>query len=193
MKYFLLLILSFLSLFSDGQTNYSEIADSNIRQRVLLIRSRTDSFIKRMADKSVFKRLTGDFGVTYLLGEFYRNYLFLNKDERDANNIHNLTQYYSINDETLGLSDTIGIYYWELPIEYATETNRIEVRFKSNDDFLKVKTLNYLYRVATQEKLTQLIKSKKLKAPTIKIAVDSKNNTYIAMVKDNDKPHNYPL
>lgn len=193
MKAAFLLILTLFSLFSYGQTNYSEIANKNIRQRVLLIKSRTDSFIQKATRKSVFKRLTPDFGVTYQVGEMYQNYLFLNKYERDPDNIYDLTQYYSIGDKTLGVSDTIGVYYLELSNRFAPETYKLEVRFKSNEDYLKVKALNYLYEAATQEKLKKLIKEKQLKAPFIKIAVDGRSNTCFVLVKDKDKPHSFAL
>jgi hypothetical protein len=185
--------LTSLCLFSFGQTDYKEIADKNIQQRILLIKSRTDSFIQKVTNKAVYKRLVLDFGVTYQVGEMYQNYLFLNQYERDADNIYNLTQYYSINDKTVGLSDTIGIYYLELRNQFAPETYKLEVRYKSNDDYLKVKALNYLYLATTQQKLKQLIANKKLKEPFIKVSVDGKSNTYFVFLKDKKVSHNFAL
>lgn len=192
MKLLHLFILTFISLFSYGQTSISEIADKKIQQRVLLIKSRTDSFLNKATSKVVFKRLVPDFGVTYQVGEFYQNYLFLNRYQTDPNNIYDLTQYYTVNDTPIGVSDTIGIYYLDFQNQFAPETNKLEIRYKSND-FLKVKALNYLYQTHTQQKLKQLIRTKKLKAPFIKISVDSKSNTYFVFLKDKYKPHNYML
>jgi hypothetical protein len=193
MKLLLLNILTLVSLVSYGQTSISEIADKKIQQRVLLVKSRTDSFLNKATSKVVFKRLVPDFGVTYQVGEFYQNYLFLNKYETDPDNIYDLSQYYTINDTTLGVSDTIGIYYLEIKNQFASETYKLEVRFKSNDDYLKVKALNYLYQAATQQKLKQLIANKKLKVPFIKISVDGKSNTYFVFLKDKNMPHNFVL
>ena len=193
MKLLHLFILTFISLFSYGQTSISEIADKKILQRVLLIKSRTDSFLNKATSKVVFKRLVPDFGVTYQVGELYQNYLFLNQYETDPNNIYDLTQYYSINDKTIGVSDTIGIYYLDFQNQFAPETNKLEIRYKSNVDYLKVKALNYLYQTQTQQKLKQLIATKKLTASFIKISVDSKSNTYFIFLKDKYKPHNYVL
>src|SRR5947209_16597255 len=123
----------------------------------------------------------------------YKNYLFLNKEEQNSNNIYNLTQYYLIKDTILGFSETIGIYYLERRNQFALESNKLEIRFNSNDDYLKVKALNYIYQPETQSKLKELIKAKRLKAPFIKIAVDGNRNTYFVLVKEKDKPHNYPL
>jgi hypothetical protein len=114
MKTLLLNILTFLSLFSNGQTSISEIADKKVQQRVLLIKSRTDSVLNKVTNRAVFKKFVADFGVTYQVGEFYQNYLFLNRYETDPENIYDLTQYYTINDSVLGVSDTIGIYYLEI-------------------------------------------------------------------------------
>ena len=178
-------------LFSSGQTSINEITDKNIQHRVLLIRFRTDSLLKKTSNKNVFKLFTADFKVTYQQGEFYRNYLFLNMDERDPNNIYDLTQYYYFSDTALHLNDTIGVYYLELM--HWPETYSLEVRFKSNDDYLKVQALNHLYQPATQEKLRQLIKSRKITEPYIKIAVNGKSKTYFVFLKDKDKPHNLVL
>ena len=112
MKYFLLQILLLFFLYSYGQTDYGEIRDKNIQQRVLLIKSRTDSILKKVVNKAVFKRLVPDFGVTYQVGEFYENYLFLNQREDDPESIYDLTQYYSIHDKTIGLADTIAFTIW---------------------------------------------------------------------------------
>ena len=193
MKLLLPFILTFISLFSYGQTSISEIADKKILQRVLLIKSRTDSFLNKATSKVVFKRLVPDFGVTYQVGEFYQNYLFLNRYETDPNNIYDLTQYYSVNDTTIGVLDTVGIYYLDFQNQFAPETNKLEIRYKSNNDYLKVKALNYLYQTHTQQKLKQLIVTKKLKASFIKISVDGKSNTYFVFLKDKYKPHNYVL
>lgn len=193
MKTLLLNILTFLSLFSNGQTSISEIADRKIQQRVLLIKSRTDSVLNKVTNKSVFKKFVAYFGVTYQVGEFYQNYLFLNRYETDPENIYDLNQYYTINDPILGVSDTIGIYYLEIKNQFASETYKLEVRLKSNDDYLKVKALNYLYLATTQQKLKQLIANKKLKEPVIKISVDRKSNTYFVFLKDKKVSHNFAL
>lgn len=193
MRLSILYILTLASLLSFGQTNISEIADKKIQQRVLLIKYRTDSFLNKVTNKAVFKRLVPDFGVTYQVGEFYQNYLFLNKYETDPENIYDLNQYYTINDTTLDVSDTIGIYYSEIKNQFASKTYKLDVRFKSNDDYLKVKALNYLYQATTQQKLKQLISNKKLKAPFIKISVDGKSNTYFVFLKDKNMPHNFVL
>lgn len=193
MKTLLLTILTFLSLFSNGQTSISEIADKKIQQRVILIKSRTDSVLSKVTNKAVFKKFFADFGVTYQVGEFYQNYLFLNRYETDPENIYDLSQYYTINDTLLGVSDTIGIYYFEIKNQFASETSKLEVRLKSNDDYLKIKALNYLYLATTQLKLKQLIVNKKLKEPFIKLSVDGKSNTYFVLLKDKKVSHNFAL
>lgn len=161
--------------------------------RVLLIKHRTDSFLLKTVNRNVFGKLNANFGVTYQIGKFGRNYQFLNKEEQDPENIYALSQYYSINDRSIGLSDTIGVYYLELKNKFAPETNSLEVRFTSNDDYLKVKALNYLYNATTQERYKKLIKLKKLKDPIIIISVDGKSNTYFVLVKDKNRIHNYAL
>ena len=193
MKTLLLNILTFLSLLSNGQTSISEIADKKIQQRVLLIKSRTDSVLNKVTNKVVFKKFVADFGVTYQVGEFYQNYQFLNRYETDPENIYDLNQYYTFNDPVLGVSDTIGIYYLEIKNQFASENYKLEVRLKSNVDYLKVKALNYLYLSTTQQKLKQLIANKKLKKPFIKISVDGKSNTYFVFLKDKKVSHNFPL
>ena len=186
-------MLTFMSLYSNGQTSISEIADKKIQERVLLIKSRTDSFLNKATSKVVFRKFVPDFGVTYQIGEFYQNYLFLNKYEKDGENIYDLTQYYSVNDRTLGVSDTIGIYYLDFQNQFASETNKLVVTFKSTEDYLKVKALNYLYQKTTLKKLKLFITTHKLKAPFVKISVDRKSNTYFVFLKDKNKPHNYLL
>lgn len=119
--------------------------------------------------------------------------MFLNQYENDPDNIYDLNQYYTINDSILGVSDTIGIYYLEIKNQFAFETYKLEVQLKSNDDYLKLKALNYLYLATTQKKLKQLIAKKKFKEPFIKISVDGKSNTYFVFLKDKKNPHNFAL
>jgi hypothetical protein len=193
MKTVLLLLLISFNLYSTGQTDYSEIANKDIQRRVLLIKSRTDSFVRKMTNNNVFRRLVPHYGVTYLDGEFGKSYLFLNQYKTLPEDIYNLTQFYSINDKTLGVSDTIGIYYLEISNQFAPETYSLELGFRSNDDYLKVKALNYLYLPATQKKLKDIISAQQLKAPSIKITVDGKSNTYFVLIKGENKPHNFAL
>lgn len=193
MKLLLLIVVIFSHLLSNGQSSIAEISDKKIQQRVQLIRHRTDSFLTKFADGIVARRLTADFEVTYEVGEFYNNYVFLNKEEHDPNNIYELTQYYTVEDSSLKVDVRIGVYYLELNNQFAPETYRLEVGFASNDDYLRIKALNYLYKPATQKKLKQVIKEKKLGAPFVKIDVDGNRNTYFVFVKDKYKPHNYPL
>lgn len=111
MRLLLLNILFLSNFYTYGQTNISEIEDKKIQERVLLIKSRTDSLIRKLTSKAVFKKLVPDFRVTYRVGKFYHNYVFLNKDKFDTEYIYDLTQNYIINDTTLGFSDTIRICY----------------------------------------------------------------------------------
>lgn len=193
MKTLTLIISAFLCLDSTGQTTPSEISNKKIRNRVLLIRNRTDSFLNKTATKAVFKRFVAEFGVTYLAGEFGRNYHFLNKEENEPDNIYDLTQYYTINDKKLGVSCTIGVHYIEISNQYTRELYSLKINFVSNIDYLKVKSLNYLYNADTQEKLNRLIKIHKLHTSFVIIEVDEIHNTYFVFLKDRAKPHNYPL
>jgi hypothetical protein len=81
----------------------------------------------------------------------------------------------------------------EVKNKFAAETNSLELRFKSNHDYLKVKALNYLYKAATQERVKKLIKLKKIKEPIVRINVDSKSNSYFVLMKDKNRTHNYAL
>ena len=193
MKLILLIILTLNNLASRGQTTISEIADKNIQERVKLLKARTDSFLNTATSKTVFNRLVADFRVTFQVGEFYQNYLFLNRFETDPDDIYDLTQYYSINDTILGLSDTIGIYHLEIKNHFSSQNYKLEVRFKSNEDYLKVKALNHLYLTTIQQKLKQSIETKRLKEPFIKISVDGKTNTYFVFLKDRNLRHNFVL
>ena len=190
----LFLIILFLGNFCTyGQTNISEIKDKKIQERVLLIKSRTDSLIQKLTSKKVFKKLFPDFRVTYRVGKFYHNYVFLNEHKFDPEDIYDLTQNYIINDTALGFSDTIRICYLELRYKFAPEINTLEVRFESNDDYLKVKALNHLYQPKTQQKFALLVSTKKLKAPYIHISVEGNSNTYFVFLKDKNLTHNYVL
>lgn len=191
MKAILSTILISFCCYSYGQQSISEILDKNIQQRVLLIKSRTDSLFKKISDRKVFSKFVADFGVIYQIGKFYNNYNFLNERKPDPNDIYDLTQRYYINDTELGISDTIGIYYLELKYQFAPEANSLDVRFESNNDYLKLKALNYFYKTSTQEKLKKLMKEKGIKTPSIKISVDTNGTTYLVLVKD--KLHYFPL
>jgi hypothetical protein len=191
MKAILSIILISFCLSSLAQQSISEILDKNIQQRVLLIRSRTDSLLKKLTNQKVFSKFAPNFGVTYLIGKFYNNYKFLNERKPDPEDIYELTQYYYIHDAELGISDTVGVYYSEFKYQFAPEANSLEVRFESNSDFLKLKALNYLYKPSTQQKLRKLMKEKDIKAPSIKISVDRNSTTYLVLVKSNG--HYFPL
>ncbi len=193
MKLLLLNILFLSNFYTYGQTNIREIEDKKVQERVIIIKSRTDSLIRKVTSKEVFKKLVSNFRVTFRVGKFYHNYVFLNKDKLDPEDIYDLTQNYIIIDTTLGFSDTIRICYLELRYKFAPEINTLEVRFESNDDYLKVKALNHLYQPKTQQKFAQLISTKKLKAPYINISVDGNSNTYFVFLKDKNLPHNYVL
>ncbi len=82
MKILLLNMLFFMCCCSYGQQSMDEILDKSIQQRVLLIRSRTDSLLKKIADQKVFPKFVADFSVTYQRGEFYNNYIFLNETKQ---------------------------------------------------------------------------------------------------------------
>lgn len=189
MKLLLLKMLFFMCCCSYGQQSIEEILDKNIQQRVLLIKSRTDSLLKKIADQKVFSKFVADFSVTYQQGEFYNNYIFLNDTRPDTTDIYDLTQEYYFNDMKWGISDTIRICYQEFKYQFAPESNSLMVRVKSNKDFLKVKALNSFYSATTQAKLAKLIKEKKIRNPEIKISVDSIENTFLLLVKDRDRPH----
>jgi len=193
MKLLLVNILFFLCCSTYGQQSIDEILDKSIQQRVLLIRSRTDSLLKKMADPNVFTKFVADFSVTYQRGEFYNNYIFLNETKIDSTDIYDLTQEYYFNDMKWGISDTIRICYQEFNYQFAPESNSLMVRVKSNKDFLKVKALNSFYSATTQAKLAKLIKEKKIRNPEIRISVDSIGNTYLVLVKDQNRPHLFPL
>lgn len=189
MKPFIFIFLISLSICTYGQQSIEEILDKNIQHRVLLIRSRTDSLLKKIADQKVFSKFVADFSVTYQRGEFYNNYIFLNETRPDTTDIYDLTQEYYFHDMKWGISDTISICYQEFMYQFAPESNSLMVRIKSNKDFLKVKALNSFYSATTQAKLAKLIKEKKIRNPEIRISVDSIGNTYLLLVKDRDKPH----
>lgn len=189
MKLLILSILISISCCSYGQQSIDEILDKNIQQRVLLIRSRTDSLLKRIADRKVFSKFVADFSVTYQIGEFYNNYLFLNETKPDSTEIYDLTQDYYFKDIKWGISDTIRIYYLEHKYQFAPEANSLKVGFESNKDFLKVKALNYFYSASVQAKLIKLMREKNIRKPVIKISVESMGNTFLLLVKDWDKPH----
>ena len=189
MKPFIFIFLNSLSICTYGQQSIEEILDKNIQHRVLLIRSRTDSLLKKMADQKVFSKFVADFSVTYQRGEFYNNYIFLNETRPDTTDIYDLTQEYYFNDTNWGLSDTIRICYREFKYQFAPEANSLIVRVESNKDFLKVKALNSFYSATTQARLAKLIKEKKIRNPEIRISVDSIENTFLLLVKDRDRPH----
>ena len=131
----------------------------------------------------IFKKFKAEFGVTYFLGEPAANYLFLNKTKEDPKNIDQLNQYYDLEDSSINLSTSVGVYYYE--------TDELEIRFSSVSDSLTLRAINRIYSKEGRAKIKNLIREKRLKNPFVIINVDKKLKSFFVLLKDKNHPHNY--
>ncbi len=179
-----IIIAFFYTQFAIGQNTISEIKDLKIRERVVQVKSQTDSFLVTKVGIKAYRKMTSDYGVTFIDGEFFMNYLFLNKYYSiTPTDINNLVQYYLLNDTSINLRDTIGVYYYD-DVEK-------EIRFSTIINFLKAKAIKEIYEKNLSNKINNIIHTENLKKPFLKIAVDQNSLSYLILLKDQDMSHNY--
>jgi hypothetical protein len=181
MKLLFLLLLLLASTYLSAQLSLPEVEDAAVVKRIEFVKANTDSFLLSSFKKDLRPKFEFEFvqGSYVYAGRPY-NYVFLNVDKRQPDELSNVTHRYSFIDESIGLAAVIDIFF--------SQDQRL--RFKSVEDAVKVAALKAIYNEGRLNKIKTRIKEEKLKEPYTTIEID-RTKKYRIFLKDRAGLHAY--
>jgi hypothetical protein len=183
MKILLSLLLLLACISSFAQLSLQEVEDTAIVKRIEWVKAKTDSFLLNGFKKEVRPKFQFEFVQgSYLYGEMGFVYVFLNTGKYAPDEINNVTHRYNFTDESIDLATTIDIYFYQ--------DKKVEFRFKSVEDAVKIAALKAIYNEGRLNKIKTKIKEEKLKQPYTTIEID-RTKKFRIFLKDKAGLHAY--